>query len=79
MSLYRPTILKNNSKLLLRSLHYERWKKVFFSFKGGLKRQGYNIPPHFLYHFAYFARRTAEVNGVACGAYFSIICQDSNM
>lgn len=52
--------------------------KRFFSFKVGVKGQGYNILAHFLYHFAYFAR-TAEVNGVACSVYFPIICQDSNM
>lgn len=51
----------------------------FFPFIVGTEGPDYDTPAHFLYHCAYFARRTTEVNEVACGAYFSIICQDLNM
>lgn len=45
-------------------------KAFFFFFKEGVEGPDDDTPAHLVSHSAYFARRTTEVNGVACGAYF---------
>jgi len=71
MSLQRFVILEK----LIASCYLEVYilinaESFFIFFKEGAEEPDDDTPAHFVSHSAYFARRAAEVNGVACSTYF---------